>query len=479
MQHSELICNELDRELKVWEGLRKKHQKGHTVYPPHVPSKRKRPTRSQRSRRRQEVIDEDEDEDKEVEETPLTANDISAKLEDLETRYGTADNDLAEMEKQQEALKEELINLEEKRNNAAVDAARLCVCKRNDVVKKAIRADFAAGVQEIDDEEAQHDENYDPSVERRDYGVVASSLPVFTISAKAYQQICRPKKRDTPVAGFRTLLDTEIPQLVEHALKLPEKGRIAARRTFINQAAQLLNSLTIWCTAGDTDLGSAQMTAEEKTYEMQYLKIAISNLQKKLNHAITIQNKEMESIVSEEIEKKFTNASKHAAKVIAGLVEKWPLKEDVGGRDIRFHTYRSSCRHGGERTKAAKSFNFNEAILEPYLGKIATGWEQAFLRSIPSSLDKFVTTFTDTLRAFHSMMAARPELQKCKKSSMRIFSQQLDIHSKSIEATIESMKADIQGEQRQASRMFPPEIKTEMKKVYDLCKAEKGEEQYT
>lgn len=420
----------------------------------------------------------DEDSDEEVEETPLTENDISAKLKDLENRYSAVDIHLGEMEKQQEALKEELSILDKERNDAAVDAARMCISKRNDVVKKTIRVDFAAGVKEVDDYEAQDDENYDPSVERRDYEVVARSLPVFTISAKAYQQICRTKKRETPVAGFRALLDTEIPQLVEHALKLPEKGRIAARRTLYNDLRQLLNSLTIWCTADDTDLGSAQMTAEEKTYEMQYLKIAMSNLQKELDFAIAIQKKELESIVFKEIGSKSNAAIRHAAKVIGGLVERWPLKEP-DGLGIHFATYRCTCRREGEKTKAAKSFNFNEAILEPYLKNIATGWEQAFSRSIPASLDKFVTKFTTILREFHSMMAARPELQKCKKSSMRIFSQQLDIHSKSIEATIESMKADIQSEQRQASRMFPPEIKTEMKKVYQLCTKETGEEQYT
>ncbi|KAH8752581.1 hypothetical protein F5883DRAFT_651485 [Diaporthe sp. PMI_573] len=48
------------------------------------------------------------------------------------------------------------------------------------------------------------------------------------------------------------------------------------------------------------------------------------------------------------------------------------------------------------------------------------------------------------------------------------------IHSKSIEATIQSMKADIQSEQRQANKAFTPEIKAEMIQVYKLCKQEKG-----
>lgn len=330
----------------------------------------------------------------------------------------------------------------------------------------------------LDEDEAQNDESFDPSVEIRDYEEVACSLPVFTISARAFQQIRRPKKRETQAAGFRTLLDTDIPQLVEHAKKLPEKGRIVARKTFLNEFCQLLNTLTIWCKAGDIEPGANQMSVEDHTYQMQYLKNAMLNLRKDLDLAIMAQKKELENIVHKEIDSKSTTAIKHASKTIGGHVESWSVKEEDGGRGIKANTYRATCRRDGSRTKAEKSFDFNEAILEPYLQKIANSWEQAFSRSIPSSLDNFVTTFTDTLKEFHNMMSARPEVQKCKMSSMRIFSQQLDIHSKSIVTTIESMKDEIQREQRQANRAFLPEIKQEMLGVYEICKQEKGEQQY-
>lgn len=111
-----------------------------------------------------------------------------------------------------------------------------------------------------------------------------------------------------------------------------------------------------------------------------------------------------------EIESKFSDAARYAAKVIGGLVKKWPLSKQDSGRGIKFMTYRATCRRRGERTKSEKSFNFNEAILEPYLENVATGWEQAFSQSIPSSLNKFVMNFTDILREFYSLMAARLEL---------------------------------------------------------------------
>lgn len=326
----------------------------------------------------------------------------------------------------------------------------------------------------IDEDELQDDETYDPSVEKRDYDEVACSLPVFTISAKAFQQLCRPKKRETQVAGFMIPLDTEIPQLVEHAKKLPEKGRIAARRAFLHEFCRLLGSLTLWCTVGDFNLTASQMSSGDQTYEMKYLKSAMHNLRKELDKIVGDQKKALQSIVHKEIENKSTSAINYAAKVIGGLVEKWSVKDEDGGRGLKANTYRATCRREGSRTKAEKSFDFNEAILEPYLQKIASSWEQVFLRSIPTSLDGFVTTFSDKLKEFQAMMAARPELQKCRTSSMRIFSQQLEAHSSSIEQTITGIKDDMQHQQREANRAFLPEIKEEMMNVYKLCNQEKG-----
>lgn len=478
MRDADLGLTSLEEEQQVWEDIRKKYQKGHKVFPPHVPSKRKRPAGSRRSRTtRRKVVDEGPGEEEVPEVLPLTENDISTKLDYLQNQIGPAENDYADMEQQKEALEQELVNLEQEKNDAAVDGARLCIQRRNNIVKKSIKEDFASGIRELDEDEPEgEEETFDPSAaQSRDYRQVAQSLPVFTISAKAHQQICRPKKREAQIIGFKIPFDTEIPQLVEHAMRLPEKGRIVALRNWLNEVRQLLVSLIIWCTAGDVNLGSNQMSVHEQTWESKFLQNEISNLRKKLDMAIKTQKKEIDDIVQKEVKSKLSAATKFAAKVIENHVEKWGMKEEQGGRGIQANTYRATCRQCGERTKAQKSFNFNEAILEPYLQKIANGWEQAFSRSIPSSLDNFATTLIDALKEFHGMMASRRELQKYQTLCSRIFSQQLDAHSKSIEATIQSMKADIQGEQRQANKAFTPEIKTEMLQVYELCKKEKGQ----
>lgn len=53
-------------------------------------------------------------------------------------------------------------------------------------------------------------------------------------------------KKDADVPGFKTLDETEVPQLQARCKKLTEAGREAACRRFLNSLSQLLNSLRLW-----------------------------------------------------------------------------------------------------------------------------------------------------------------------------------------------------------------------------------------
>lgn len=45
-------------------------------------------------------------------------------------------------------------------------------------------------------------------------------------------------------------MDTEIPQLQEHAKRLTVGGRISTSRLFLNELNQLLNSMKLWAVDG-------------------------------------------------------------------------------------------------------------------------------------------------------------------------------------------------------------------------------------
>lgn len=468
----ELIENELD----IWRKLEKKKRKGQQVYPPRVPAKRKHPATSTRSRRRRQVAEIDSDDDTDEQIPPLTTENIASKLTELYAKAQAVDEKCTEMEKKREDLKRLLNDLQNEKRDIDGESTRCCILKRNEHVKQAIRADFAAGIMEIDEEDAQADEtSFDPSIKKRDYDEMSRSLPVFCISSKAFQQLRGRAKRDTLVQGFRHLVDTEIPLVQEHARRLPEKGRILANRTFLNEVYLLLNSLTIWVTNSALELKASEMSEQDQSYETKHLHASAENLKKDLSMVILAQKQELCSIRQNIVDSKSTAAMTHASKAIEEIVAGWTTRQADGGHGLRFSTYRAICRRNGSKTKSEKSRDFNEDILEPYLAKISTGWEYAFCRSIPASLDKFVVTFMESLKNFQQTMSSRPELQKCKAVSLKILEQQYQSHEEKIRAMVDSLKTSIQAEQRQASRAFLPEIQKEMLKAYSQCAKETGE----
>lgn len=111
----------------------------------------------------------------------------------------------------------------------------ICIEGRNEYSKGAIRQDFAAGIRELDQENAQEEDedNFDPTAEIRDYEEVARSTPVFCCSSRAYQKMSGRLQRDSTVPGFRSTDETEIPQLQQHCKKLTEGVRASNCRRFL------------------------------------------------------------------------------------------------------------------------------------------------------------------------------------------------------------------------------------------------------
>lgn len=82
---------------------------------------------------------------------------------------------------------------------------------------------------------AMDEANFDPEQDLRDYDKVAESLPVFCVSSRAYQQLRgRLKKDNFSNDGFKSVEDTEVPKLQEHARKMTEAGRALNSRVFLN-----------------------------------------------------------------------------------------------------------------------------------------------------------------------------------------------------------------------------------------------------
>lgn len=294
----------LNRQLKVWRSLQKKQKKGHLVFAPSPPVRRSRDTKRRRTTYEQ-LADESSSSDEEAGKPPLTREDISMKLEELEAATSVKTMEHESKERQYESVKAKLQSLEQQKASIAGERGAICVEKRNNYcrvripshtirleltrfVQDAIRQDFAAGIREIDEEDDSADaENYDPSVQKRDYDEVARSLSAFCISSKAYQQLRKPSHLAIDrVEGFRTVEDTEIPRLQKHAMSSAAIGQIRSNKAYLNQFSQVMNSLTIWTTTDGLMLQQAQpgqtdQTSESsKGWDMDFLDIHIKELAK-------------------------------------------------------------------------------------------------------------------------------------------------------------------------------------------------------
>ena len=209
---------------------------------------------------------------------PLTEDQIVVKVQELKSKKKEARSQRQELTEKMTSLRKRIADAKKEEDRIDAEMSALCISGRNQYSKGAIQQDFAAGIKELDQELAaeEDEENFNPDVEARDYEEVAHSLPVFCVSSRGYQKLQGRLRKDPKVPGFKTVKETEIPQLQAHCEKLTETGRSANCRSFINKLSQLLNSLTLWASS---DGSGANMTQEQRAREQMYMQKGLKTLE--------------------------------------------------------------------------------------------------------------------------------------------------------------------------------------------------------
>lgn len=295
------VMAEVDEQLETWELLRDDLEAGKTVYAPRpkLNKKRKNAKGSSKQRKKQRrsseepsddddhssyeedassTEDEQDDEDEHPQGDPLNEEHITSKIAELRKTKKEARKERTEIEEKMTAVRAEIEEASEAEKRIEAEMAALCISGRNAYSKGAIQQDFAAGIKELDQELAaeEDEENFNPDVETRDYEEVARSLPVFCVSSRGYQKLQGRLQKDPFVPGFKSIEETEIPQLQAHCKKLTEAGRAANCKRFLNNFSQLLNSLTIWASSDGTGL---HLTVDEKAKEARFLQGSLKKLE--------------------------------------------------------------------------------------------------------------------------------------------------------------------------------------------------------
>lgn len=362
-----LARRETGEEIEAWEELKDKLDDGDEVYALAPKSnKRKKVSSKRKSRKKHHANDEDSDPDfvveddeasesedddddddnEEVQETrePLTGKDIRSKLKELREIKKNARREGLELKPKIEELRPKVRGAQAKIKEIKANISKICISGRNEYSKEAIQNDFAAGIKELDQENAaeEDEDNFNPDEEQRDYDQVASSLPVFCVSSRAYQKICGRLQKDDPVPGFETPEETEMPQLQAHCKKLTEAGRVQNSRNFLLSVCQLLTTFTLWASNDGTGL---KMTDDDKRKQVKYIERRLKELEEGLEACVKACLNVMKREMNDQIFDKYPELIQEAIEAAPNTASTWGAHRNDGG--LYWATYKAVVRRDG------------------------------------------------------------------------------------------------------------------------------------
>ncbi|KAI1302789.1 hypothetical protein F5Y03DRAFT_396306 [Xylaria venustula] len=477
-----------ENEEDVWDDLQNRITNGETVYAPFNPKKRPRSEIPLGSRKnlRSDVDDDmhasysgSSDKENSISEqsrTPLTGENIEEKISSLRALRRKLRTEKQSLQSKITGLKQEIQRTKAEQKTVRADVTATCIQGRNDYARSAIKRDFAMGIKELDQENAveEDDETFDPDEDHRNYDEVAHSLPVFCVSSRAYQKLTgKLEKDDFQAHGFLSIEETEIPKLQEHAKKLTEARRVSHCRQFLNDLSQLVNSMKLWSADGDD---ASNLTDSEKTQEEKHLKKLLGHLEEEIELSLKRSIDLIRSAINEQIFENISTSMPLAIEAAPDTAYSWGAPRGEGG--LFWATYKATCRRQGVYCGAAGPRDFNQELFDPISRNLATGWERAFQRRIPSILNVFAKEVADKLRHFHQTAKARAEQRRINATGVITLSSQIQTHIRTVESIPEIARQKITELQRDASRQFTPTITQAMNNAYTTCTNEYGPGSY-
>ncbi|TVY91113.1 Nuclear GTPase SLIP-GC [Lachnellula willkommii] len=440
------VINDADDAIEVWE---EQAEGGETVWAPiDASKKRKRSTEPKESRKKSKTskasdsgddddfIDDDDGESEAAEESdspededatskkgdPLTLGAIEARIDEFKETKKKARRERAEIDAKVKDLKKQLADLDTTRSEIETVMSALCIDGRNKYSKGAIQTDFAAGIKELDQENAQEEDeaNFNPDEDIRDY----------------------------------------------------EEGRASNCRRFLTDFSQLLNSLSLWSSDDGTGL---KLSSEKLAAEAQFLKSRLVRLDKNLELGVSECLREMKQTLAENIFENFDHVVQQAVDEATSTATRWGDRH-MGG--FYWATYKALCRRNGVFTNGKGPHDLNAQLTEPVIRGLASNWEKAFARRLPSVLQSFSKKSKSLLLAFHKEIEARCMKQGVGVAGLAMLGQQLRNYEGTFVNLTHEMVELINNLQREANREFTPVIANTLASAYEFCTAESGKGQY-
>ena len=176
--------------------------------------------------------------------------------------------------------------------------------------------------------------------------------------------------------------------------------------------------------------------------------------------------------IRESIYDQYGIAIDNAESNAAPTAQKWGAPRPEGG--YFWATYKAICRRNGVFTNGNGPHDFNRQLAEPLLKHLGTGWEKAFQRRLPATLNAFTSNAARLLLEFHGAMQTHAQEQGTNLAGIGMLANQLNIYSQLFKQVADQMLAVITELQRNANREFTPVIAARMVPAYEACTMEQG-----
>ncbi|KAJ8112549.1 hypothetical protein OPT61_g5104 [Boeremia exigua] len=414
--------------------------------------------------------DDDDDEKVQAPRVPLTENETEERPRELRATKRTAKRELQDIDSR-EALRAQIRTAKARTKAIEAKVTRICISGRNEYSKAAIQNDFAAGIKELDHENAaeEDEDTFNPDEEQQDYDQVARSLPVFCVSSRAYQKMCRRLKKDGEVTGFVTPEDTEVPQLQKHCEKLTEAGRVQTCRNFLLSVCQLLTNFALWASMGR----ELTMTEKQKIEQAQYVSGTLVQLEE--NFEVCVQacldtiRREMENQIFDKYSALIRKAVDRAPDTVAA----WGAHRDDGG--LGWATYKAIVRRDGVyHSRAGGYHDFNSELVKPITKRIAPGWERTFQHRLPKVFATFTADSGNILRKIHQAVEQRVQRNGVGRAGLYQLQTQINTYERMFDKLNQDLVDSMTVYQRLANRDFASTISRAMQDAYDACTDESG-----
>lgn len=327
---------------------------------------------------------------------------------------------------------------------------------RNTYCRQTLRADFAHGIRELEDEEAElDDEEFDPDAiaEQTGQDDLQEDLPVFCVSSQGFQKLRGRLEGEKITTKFKGIKQTGIPELVIHCRKLGRDNLTTKFNAYAEGANQLITSVRFWLSGpSDSATSTTSYTMQEATKDM-------------LAHISTLVEKtlsDINALIVERVIKIFEDGAKAAQEKALIIVDEWTDPDAAG---LRYQTYRAVVRRGGAFAKQNRNLDFAEDLLKPLLTHIDGVWNNVFNERIPRRLEDLRRDLKNTVKQYTQSLDQNAEFLAVASKTAVMYRKQVSIFKAELVRSVDEIEGNIKSHQQETNRLFSGNVQEELKRI--------------